>query len=251
VLLTTDLGKDWQVLGTGFPSAWVTSLAFDESADPALLRASTFGRSAFELQGSAPFNSLIASPDSLGIMEMSPSGFGMTTLVAGGSWVSQDQFCHGANSPPGGGCDVMYVISSADLPAGVTATLNTAIPPTVSVVVPFTSTTGNGFSVTVTGTDSVTGISKSVKIPIAITACLPSSASNTTYGPGICGNQSNGCGGTYFVNTCTASAPHCYNSTCSSCQPQTCKAPLLWDANTCACVSAFHPPVKVSPPVKP
>jgi photosystem II stability/assembly factor-like uncharacterized protein len=54
VLQTADLGKTWQVLGTGFPNARVTGLALDYTVKPLLLRASTFGRSAFQLEGSCP-----------------------------------------------------------------------------------------------------------------------------------------------------------------------------------------------------
>ncbi len=51
VLQTADLGNSWQVLGTGLPNVQVTALALDAGANPPLLRASTFGRSVFELQG--------------------------------------------------------------------------------------------------------------------------------------------------------------------------------------------------------
>jgi hypothetical protein len=48
VFQTTDSGESWQVLGTGLPHAPVNNLALDASANPPLLRASTFGRGAFE-----------------------------------------------------------------------------------------------------------------------------------------------------------------------------------------------------------
>jgi photosystem II stability/assembly factor-like uncharacterized protein len=54
VFQTTDTGKTWQLLGTGFPPVQVTGLALDYAAKPFVLRASTFGRSVFELQGSCP-----------------------------------------------------------------------------------------------------------------------------------------------------------------------------------------------------
>ena len=54
VFQTADTGKTWQLLGTGFPPAQVTGLALDYGAKPFVLRASTFGRSVFELQGSCP-----------------------------------------------------------------------------------------------------------------------------------------------------------------------------------------------------
>ena len=49
VFQSADLGQTWQVLGLGMPTVDVTSLALDAGAVPPLLRASTFGRSAFEL----------------------------------------------------------------------------------------------------------------------------------------------------------------------------------------------------------
>ena len=49
VFQSADLGQTWQVLGLGMPTVDVTSLALDDEALPPLLRASTFGRSAFEL----------------------------------------------------------------------------------------------------------------------------------------------------------------------------------------------------------
>ena len=54
VLQTGDMGKTWQVLGTGFPPVTVTSLALDASVKPFVLRASTFGRSMWQLKGSCP-----------------------------------------------------------------------------------------------------------------------------------------------------------------------------------------------------
>jgi photosystem II stability/assembly factor-like uncharacterized protein len=49
VMQSADLGQSWQVLGTGFPTVRVTALAFDPQVTPPVLRASTFGRSVFEL----------------------------------------------------------------------------------------------------------------------------------------------------------------------------------------------------------
>ncbi len=54
VLQSGDLGKTWQVLGTGFPPVQVTSLVLDASVKPFVLRASTFGRSMWQLEGSCP-----------------------------------------------------------------------------------------------------------------------------------------------------------------------------------------------------
>jgi len=54
VLQSADLGKTWQVLGTGFPNVSVRALAFDPDVQPLRLRAATFGRSVFELGGSCP-----------------------------------------------------------------------------------------------------------------------------------------------------------------------------------------------------
>jgi hypothetical protein len=50
VLITTDLGITWNVLGAGLPSVDCTSLAFEHrSGEPSLLRVGTYGRSVFEL----------------------------------------------------------------------------------------------------------------------------------------------------------------------------------------------------------
>ena len=51
VMQSADLGQTWQVLGTAMPTVEVTSLALDSSANPPLLRAGTYGRSTFELEG--------------------------------------------------------------------------------------------------------------------------------------------------------------------------------------------------------
>jgi hypothetical protein len=49
-------GTTWESAGAGFPNAFATSLAFDANAVPPIVRAGTFGRSAWELTtlGSAP-----------------------------------------------------------------------------------------------------------------------------------------------------------------------------------------------------
>lgn len=49
VMQSADVGKTWQVLGTGMPTVQVTSLGLDSSTTPPLLRAGTYGRSTFEL----------------------------------------------------------------------------------------------------------------------------------------------------------------------------------------------------------
>jgi len=49
VFQSADNGQTWQVLGLGMPTVDITSLAIDAGAAPPLLRASTFGRSAFQL----------------------------------------------------------------------------------------------------------------------------------------------------------------------------------------------------------
>ena len=49
VFQSADNGQTWQVLGLGMPTVDITSLAIDAGATPPLLRASTFGRSAFQL----------------------------------------------------------------------------------------------------------------------------------------------------------------------------------------------------------
>jgi hypothetical protein len=49
VLRSVDDGATWQVLGTGLPNVHVTSLAIDATVSPAVLKAGTFGRSAWQL----------------------------------------------------------------------------------------------------------------------------------------------------------------------------------------------------------
>ena len=49
VLRTLDSGATWQRLGLGLPNVNVTSLSLDFTVTPSLLRAATYGRSAFEL----------------------------------------------------------------------------------------------------------------------------------------------------------------------------------------------------------
>jgi hypothetical protein len=49
VLRTSDNGATWQRLGIGLPNVNVTSLNIDYTVTPSLLRAATYGRSAFEL----------------------------------------------------------------------------------------------------------------------------------------------------------------------------------------------------------
>ena len=49
VFQSSDLGKTWQVLGSGLPNAQMTVLALDSSVRPEVLRVASWGRSAFEL----------------------------------------------------------------------------------------------------------------------------------------------------------------------------------------------------------
>ena len=49
VLRTSDNGATWQRLGLGLPNANVTSLSIDFTVTPSVLKAATYGRSAFEL----------------------------------------------------------------------------------------------------------------------------------------------------------------------------------------------------------
>ncbi len=49
-----DNGQTWQVLGGGLPRVQVTTLVLDSSVNPFVLRAATFGRSAFQLVGPCP-----------------------------------------------------------------------------------------------------------------------------------------------------------------------------------------------------
>jgi photosystem II stability/assembly factor-like uncharacterized protein len=51
---SADSGKTWQVLGRDFPNVQVTHLALDYSVTPLLLRASTYGRSVYQLEGPCP-----------------------------------------------------------------------------------------------------------------------------------------------------------------------------------------------------
>ncbi|UTI62276.1 choice-of-anchor D domain-containing protein [Paraconexibacter antarcticus] len=53
VMRTSDGGGTWQILGVGMPNVNVTSLQLDSSVTPSLLRAGTYGRSAFELTTAA------------------------------------------------------------------------------------------------------------------------------------------------------------------------------------------------------
>jgi photosystem II stability/assembly factor-like uncharacterized protein len=71
VFQSADLGQTWQVLGLGMPTVDVTSLALDDGAVPPLLRASTFGRSAFEL--AAATTQLIAVNTDLNFGQLCPS----------------------------------------------------------------------------------------------------------------------------------------------------------------------------------
>jgi hypothetical protein len=54
VMQSADNGQTWQVLGQGLPTVRVTALALDSETSPPLLRAATYGRSAFELVGPSP-----------------------------------------------------------------------------------------------------------------------------------------------------------------------------------------------------
>jgi len=70
VFQSADGGQTWQVLGLGMPTVDVTSLALDAGATPPLLRASTFGRSAFELK--AATTALIAVNSDLNFGQLCP-----------------------------------------------------------------------------------------------------------------------------------------------------------------------------------
>jgi hypothetical protein len=54
VLRSLDNGTTWQALGAGFPNVHATSLAIDSTVKPSLLKAGTFGRSAWQLLLSSP-----------------------------------------------------------------------------------------------------------------------------------------------------------------------------------------------------
>jgi photosystem II stability/assembly factor-like uncharacterized protein len=77
VMQSADAGRTWQVLGTGFPTVSVKALAFDQ-VNPLVLRAATFGRSVFELEGSCPLcpppPQCSASTDCSGVMSVSCTG---------------------------------------------------------------------------------------------------------------------------------------------------------------------------------
>ena len=70
VFQSADGGQTWQVLGLGMPTVDVTSLALDAGAVPPLLRASTFGRSAFEL--AAATTALISVNSDLNFGQLCP-----------------------------------------------------------------------------------------------------------------------------------------------------------------------------------
>jgi photosystem II stability/assembly factor-like uncharacterized protein len=78
VMQTADMGKTWQVLGTGFPVVKVSGFALDYTANPVVLRAATFGRSAFQLEGSCPLCPpapvCTASTDCIGELSISCTG---------------------------------------------------------------------------------------------------------------------------------------------------------------------------------
>lgn len=78
VLQSGDDGATWQVLGLGMPMVDVVSLSLDTSASPELLRAGTFGRSAFEL--GAPTGPLLAVNTNLNFGTVCP-GQTPTTLL--------------------------------------------------------------------------------------------------------------------------------------------------------------------------
>ncbi len=71
VFQSADLGQTWQVLGLGMPTVDVTSIALDDGAVPPLLRASTFGRSAFELE--AATTALLSVNADLNFGQLCPS----------------------------------------------------------------------------------------------------------------------------------------------------------------------------------
>jgi len=160
-----------------------------------------------------PKDSIVATPSSLTIMDLVPEGgFAYSTIAVGGPWVAGDLYCNGCGGmncvgvgPTGGGCDVAYTMTT-NLPSGATATLNQSPPVTVGVSALDIAATGHEYSVTVTGTDSVSGISHSVKIPVTIEACQNSPIE---LAPWLCGDLPNNCGGYTYYPCTTPGKPTC------------------------------------------
>jgi hypothetical protein len=78
VLQSGDNGATWQVLGLGMPFVDVIALSLDTSASPELLRAGTFGRSAFEL--GAPTGPLLSINTTQNFGVVCPGGTPTTLL---------------------------------------------------------------------------------------------------------------------------------------------------------------------------
>lgn len=83
VMQSADLGKTWQVLGTGLPTAPVTALAFDPDVKPLVLRAATFGRSVFELKGQCPLCPPLPQCTQSGCFGPASWGFGLSCTGVG------------------------------------------------------------------------------------------------------------------------------------------------------------------------
>jgi hypothetical protein len=115
VLQTADLGSSWQVLGTGFPNVQVTALALDAGVNPPLLRASTWGRGVFQLEGSCP---LCPAPP---ICHGSTACTGIVSISCDGPGVGLVfNDCYFNTTAPPGSC-VAGFTSSTTVTAGGTA----------------------------------------------------------------------------------------------------------------------------------
>jgi hypothetical protein len=124
VLQTADLGNSWQVLGTGFPNVQVKALALDAGANPPLLRAATFGRSVFELQGSCP---LCPAPP---ICQGSTACSGIVSISCAGPdvGVTFDDCFHNTTAPPGS-CVAGYTGATTVTAGGTAAWLASTTTP--------------------------------------------------------------------------------------------------------------------------
>jgi photosystem II stability/assembly factor-like uncharacterized protein len=72
VLVTTDLGAHWNILGSGLPSVDCTSLAMEHrTGQPSLLRVGTYGRSVFELKAPTGPRILVKANLAFGVAPLS------------------------------------------------------------------------------------------------------------------------------------------------------------------------------------
>ncbi len=101
-----------------------------------------------------------------------------------------------------------------------------------------TAPAGSRGTITVTGSED--GILRTTKFTVEVTACVPYTpeyACSFDVGtPLICGNVSDGCGGSVSCGTCPADAQYCFqNFYCIACQPQVCSPGAGFNPMTCQC----------------